>query len=242
MPPSPQSEPNSHLNVEVVSVISHQFKTPLSGIKACLEVLLAEEIGALSERQRDYLREAQLKTIRTISLVEQLLDVSRVEQGRLEFHPETFNLADLAQNVIDDLALLARAKNATISIEADTALPNVFADSKKIREVISNILTNAIRYVQGKGVVAVRVFSSDGHIAFSCRDNGIGIDPEEREKIFTKFYRGKRAASLETSGTGVGLYIAKSIIEKSGGRMWFESAVGEGTTFYFTLPSAPAAQ
>ncbi|MEK7649939.1 MAG: HAMP domain-containing sensor histidine kinase [Patescibacteria group bacterium] len=221
---------------EVTSVISHQLKTPLAGIKSSLEVLLSGDLGDVTAKQREYLVLALDGANKMIGLVKNLLDASRIDEGRMQLAPEPTDIGALAKAVVDDLATFAQAKNTTLSITLEENLPKTSVDTLKIHEVINNIVYNAIRYSKGKGAVIVSV-RRDGHdILFSCEDTGIGIAEGDKEKIFSKFYRSPDVSALAPDGSGLGLYISKAIVEKSGGKIWFESAEGRGSTFSFSLP------
>ena len=221
---------------EVTSVISHQLKTPLAGIKSSIEVLLSGDLGALDIKQREYLALALDGANKMIGLVKNLLDASRIDEGRMQLAPEPTDIGALAKDVVDDLTTFAMAKNTTLSMTLEENLPKTSVDAVKIHEVISNLVYNAIRYNKGKGTVTVSV-RRDGHdILFSCVDTGIGIGEGDKSKIFSKFYRSPDVSALAPDGSGLGLYISKAIIEKSGGKIWFESDVGRGSTFSFSLP------
>ncbi len=221
---------------EVTSVISHQLKTPLAGIKSSLEVLLSGDLCALDVKQREYLALALDGANKMIGLVKNLLDASRIDEGRMQLASLPTDLGALAQDVVDDLATFAQAKNTTLSLALEDHLPKISVDTVKIHEVISNIIYNAIRYSKGKGTVAVAVRRDGNDILFSCADTGIGIGEGDKNKIFSKFYRSPDVSALAPDGSGLGLYISKAIVEKSGGKIWFESEAGRGSTFLFSLP------
>lgn len=221
---------------EVTSVISHQLKTPLAGIKSSLEILLSGDLGEISVKQREYLALALDGSNKMIGLIKNLLDASRIDEGRMQLTSAPTDIGALAKTVVDDLITFAQAKNTTLSITLEENLPKTSVDAVKIHEVISNLVYNAIRYSKGKGTVVVAV-RRDGHdILFSCADTGIGIGEGDKNKIFSKFYRSPNVSALAPDGSGLGLYISKAIVEKSGGKIWFESVEGKGSTFSFSLP------
>lgn len=221
---------------EVVSTVSHQLKTPLSAIKGYIEVLLSEDLGELNKQQREYLSDVLENAKQMIALVTDLLEVTRIEANKIELRPQKTNLEILAKETLEEFSFLARAKNCTLSLKILNEIPCLVIDSVKIKEVMSNLISNAINYNKRKGKVKVSLQKKGKEVIFSCEDTGIGITEEEKKKIFTKFYRSERAVSLVTSGSGLGLFISKAIIKKSGGRIWFESGPGKKTTFYFALP------
>ncbi|MBI2052829.1 MAG: hypothetical protein HYT34_01125 [Candidatus Ryanbacteria bacterium] len=221
---------------ETTSVIAHQLKTPLSGIKSSLEVLLSEDLGSLTRQQREYLELTLASTEKMIFLVKNLLDAARIDEKRLQLNVSNADLVDIVKGVVEDFLTLARAKNSTIVFKVVGEIPFLTIDAIKIQQVINNILYNAIRYNKGKGLITVILKHEGKFIKFSCQDSGIGISDTEKKKVFSKFYRSPRVVELATEGSGLGLFIAKAIIEQSGGKIWFESNEGEGSTFYFTLP------
>lgn len=225
-----------HNITEVTSVISHQLKTPLAGIKSSLEILLSGDLGALTPSQKEYAALALGSVEKMIVLVKNLLDASRIDENRMQFTVQEFDIVQITQSVIKELSSFAQAKNTTITLEASSAIPKLVADAIKIQQVINNLVVNAIRYSRGKGEVKIKISHSGKEVTFSCADNGIGISDEDSKKLFSKFYRSPRVVGLAPDGSGLGLYISKAIIEQSGGKIWFESAVDKGATFSFTLP------
>lgn len=221
---------------EVTSIIAHQLKSPLAGIKSPLEVVLSGQLGALNKNQQEYLRIALDEVDRMVSLVKDLLDAARIDQKKLEFNIQPTDLVQLIKDTIDNVATFARATNASISFIPEEEIPLVRVDATKIQQAVSNIIDNAIRYEQGRGEIIIRLKKVGQKIIFSCQDSGIGISEEEQKKIFSKFYRGRTAIELTPMGSGLGLFIARAIIEQSGGKIWFESKPNEGTIFYFSLP------
>lgn len=224
---------------EAISVAAHQLKTPISIIKGYLEELLSADLGTINEKQREYLEDALNNVKRMSLLVNHVLEISRIDEGRYELFVEKFALEKLALEVINTFSGWAKASNVHIFYEKEDNLPLVLSDPFKIRQVIENIISNALKYKGvGLGIVNVAIKRSGNEVVFSCRDNGIGLASEDREKMFTKFYRSEKAVELDPSGTGLGLAINKAIINLSGGRIWFEENPDRGITFYFSLPIA----
>jgi signal transduction histidine kinase len=197
---------------EPTSFVSHQLKTPLSAIKGYVEVLLSEGLGGLNLKQREYLKDILENTGQMLSLVEDILSVARI------------------------VSLLAKAKNCELSLETIKGLPQLFIDPVKIKQAISNILSNAILYNKRKGQVIISISKNKGEVILCCKDTGIGINKKEEKRLFTKFYRSPRVLVRATGGSGLGLFLAKAIIEASGGKIWFESELDKGSTFCFSLP------
>ncbi len=224
---------------EAISVAAHQLKTPISIIKGYLEELLSADLGTINEKQREYLEDALNNVKRMSLLVNHVLEISRIDEGRYELFVEKFALEKLALEVINTFSGWAKASNVHILYEKEDNLPLVLSDPFKIRQVIENIISNALKYKGvGLGIVNVAIKKSGNKVIFSCCDNGIGLENEDREKMFTKFYRSEKAIELDPSGTGLGLAINKAIINLSGGRIWFEENPDRGITFYFSLPIA----
>lgn len=221
---------------EAVSVVSHQLKTPLSAIKCYLEVLLSEDLGGLNKGQREYLEDLLENANQMISLVRDILDVARIEANQMELKPKPTNLVKMAKETVEEFSLLARAKNCKLSFEVLGKIPVLDIDSAKIKQVITNLISNSILYNKRKGRVDVVVSQKWNKVIFCCQDTGVGIIEREKNKIFTKFFRSERVIALATGGSGLGLFISKAIIEKSGGKIWFTSGEGKGTIFCFSLP------
>ena len=225
---------------EVISIVAHQLRHPISVIKGYLEALISEDLGKINQKQREYIQDALQNVKRMSGQVNYLLDVSRIEEGNYEITLKIFSLEDIIQPIIKDLALWIEATNCEISFErSKKPLPRVLADPGKIRHVVENLITNAIKYKKaGRGSVKVFLEKKGRHILFSCKDNGISVPREDFKKIFTKFYRSEEALEIDPSGFGLGLYLNKAAIELSGGKIWFSENRDFGMTFYFTLPIA----
>jgi signal transduction histidine kinase len=221
---------------EATSVISHQLKTPLSGIKSSLEILLSKDLGELNKDQKEYLELTLLGVTKMITLVKNILDASRIDEDRLVLNRKPADIAKIVEEVINDLATFAQAKNTEIKFVKGDTIPNINIDALKMKQVIENIVFNAIRYNKGKGMIEIYLQKKDDMAQLSCKDNGISIDEEEKKHIFSKFYRSPQVMALAPDGTGLGLYISKAIVEKHDGYIWFDSKKGDGTTFYISLP------
>ena len=221
---------------EVTSVISHQLKTPLAGIKSSLEVLLSGDLGPLTKGQKEYLELTLSGTVKMIQLVKNLLDASRIDEKRMKLNSERSDFVALVEEVIHDLSSFARAKNSNITLAVEGVIPALTIDKTRVQQVINNLIYNAIRYTKGRGDIKISIGRDSRNVLFACRDNGVGISDKEKKKIFTKYYRSPRVVALATDGSGLGLFISRAIIMQSGGKIWFSSKLGRGTTFHFTLP------
>ncbi|OGF22722.1 hypothetical protein A2Y83_02470 [Candidatus Falkowbacteria bacterium RBG_13_39_14] len=232
---------------EFISIASHQLRTPLTSIKGFGSLLLEGTYGPLPDAQRKSLEKIYISNERLIQLVEDLLNISRMEAGRMEFDFQEAQIEGLIQEAVDTLELSAKAKNLYLHWQKPAvALPMVKIDITKIKEVISNMVDNAIKYTQ-KGGVTVRVEKGSffdhntreqkNIIRISVSDTGIGMDKEELEGIFNKFERGKDVSHYHTDGTGLGMYVGKKMVEAHHGRIWAESpGKGKGSRFILELP------
>jgi len=224
---------------EFVSVAAHQLRTPLSAIKWALRLLLDGDVGQTTEEQKDVLEKAYESNERMIDLINDLLNVSRIEEGRFLYKPISIDLEAVVQSVIDSYKEMIEKKKINFEFKKPGGkLPNVLLDAEKMSLAIQNLLDNAIKYTPEGGNVTVSLKQNDGEIEFSIKDTGVGIPKDQQDRIFTKFFRGANVMRLETEGSGLGLFITKNIIEAHGGKLWFESEEGKGTTFYFTIPVA----
>lgn len=220
-----------------ISIISHQLRTPLSVIKGYLEGVLTGDQGPLNDGQKEYLQEALDINHDTIKLVNDYLEVVRLDVDKLVLHKEQLQIEDVVKGEVSKLTPLARASNCELVFTPLTsALPSVQADRIKIRQVIENILTNAIKYSNGKGRAVISLESRDGLIRFSASDNGVGVPQDQLDEVFTKFTRGKNVIHKNTQGSGIGLFLARMIVTAHDGEIWLESKENTGTTVYFTLP------
>jgi signal transduction histidine kinase len=224
---------------EFVSVAAHQLRTPLSGIKWTLNLLINGDLGPLSAEQKEFLKKSYDSNERMISLINDLLMADRAESGKQRFIISPWPPLEIFDSVIFESLPLARKKKITIGFKnRPTDLPKVRVDKDKLWAAFQNLLENAVRYTLDGGTVTVDFEIKNGFLEVSIADSGIGIPEGQQDKIFTRFFRGSNAIKIETSGSGLGLYIARSIIERFGGKLWFKSSEHVGTTFYFTLPLA----
>jgi PAS domain S-box-containing protein len=226
------------LKSDFVSFATHQLRTPLSGIRWMLELAQDEAEGVVATCIEDARNSAE----RLIRLVNDLLDVSRVEDGQLAAAPEPIDLAALARCVIAELRPLAHEKAQTIvETSAPGSLPAVMVDPQLARQVVLNLLSNAIKYTPENGSVTVNIAVVGESVECRVTDTGIGIPESGQRKLFEKFYRADNAVAVDTEGTGLGLYLVRLIVERSGGQIGCESREGAGSTFRFTLPLATVA-
>ncbi len=232
---------------EFISIASHQLRTPLTAIKGFGSLLLEGTYGPLADQQKKVLEKIYISNERLIQLVEDLLSISRIEAGRMEFDFQEAQIEDLIDEVVGTLELSAKAKNLYLHWQKPTAAsPKVKMDIAKIKEVISNMVDNAIKYTQrGGATVRVEIGSYFNHdektqkriLRVIVSDTGVGMDKDELESIFNKFERGKEVSHYHTDGTGLGMYVGKKMVEAHQGRIWAESeGRGKGSRFILELP------
>ena len=221
---------------EFVSLASHQLRTPLAAMKWHSDLLLSGDIGGLEEKQHSYVEKMHRSNEVMIDLVNTLLSISRLEVGKLEPEITETNAVELAQSVIEEMTPQLEDKRIVFDHMLDNAFASIKSDPKLLRIVIQNLMSNAIKYTPEGGTVklALQVVGGEKHIVVS--DNGIGIPQEAQEKIFNKMYRTDNAKKVDTKGTGLGLYLVRSIIDLLGGTISFVSEEGKGTTFTAVLP------
>jgi len=222
---------------EFVSISAHQLRTPLSAIKWTLRMFLDGDLGELTKEQREYLEKTYQSNERMIRLVNDLLNVARIEEGRYIYKLVLADLIPICQSLIDLYKDEIEKNNLTLEFKTQDNLPKVKVDVEKISLAIQNLLENAIRYNLPGGQIEIELKKREKTIEFSIRDTGIGIPKDQQNRVFTKFFRAPNATKVDTEGSGLGLFITKNIIEAHGGKIWFESEEGKGTCFYFTLPA-----
>jgi len=222
---------------DFISIASHQLRTPLTSIKGFISLLTEGSYGKVTALQQETLNKVYQSNERLIHLVEDLLNISRIESGRMEFDFAPCQVADLCQEVVD--GFIIRAKNSKLYLEYKNPavpLPEIMIDLGKVREVISNMVDNALKYTP-KGGVTVKLEQREANLRVTISDTGIGIPVTELPYLFSKFSRGKDTGRLNATGTGLGLYVGKSMIEANGGKIWAESdGEGKGSRFIIELP------
>jgi signal transduction histidine kinase len=226
---------------EFLSNMSHELRTPLNAIIGFSEVLLQRLFGELNEKQADYLKDILESGTHQLALVNDILDLSKVEAGRMELQLSTFSL----QAVIDSGTTMMRETAAhsgiTLEVDCDPGVDTIEADERKVRQVIFNLLSNAVKFTPKNGTVGIRTRAAGDTVEVSVDDTGIGIAPEDQAQIFEEFGQAKEGKSRE-GGTGLGLTLAKRFVELHGGTLTLRSAVGRGSTFTFVLPLRRAIQ
>jgi signal transduction histidine kinase len=225
--------PDERMKSDFVSFVSHQLRTPLAGINWMLE--LAAETPGLPADARTHIEDARASAARLVSLVNDLVDISRIESGRIEINPEPIALDRLTREIAEQCSPLVSAKGQTLEIAA-ADVPTVEADRPMMRQVVINLLSNAIRYTPQAGRIDIAVAPQNGFVRWTIRDSGIGIPQNAHSRLFEKFFRADNVFRLEPEGAGLGLSLARLIVERFGGRIWCESKEGCGAQFTFTVP------
>jgi len=227
----------NRMKSEFVSIVSHQLRSPITNLSWALDFLSSGRAGTFKGEEEEYLMILKENIDRMNDLVSDLLIVSRVETVNLPLNKDFFSLEEITKHVIEDSSPFAKASNVEIKLEVEKNLPKAFADSYQIEQVIENLIDNAIKYVEGKSEAKINLSQKKDKLYFEIKDSGVGIPSGDQKLIFQKFFRSSNSLRQQTQGSGLGLFIAKSIVERSGGKIGFKSQVGEGTTFWFTLPT-----
>ena len=222
---------------EFVSLASHQLRTPLTTISWYTEMILNGDAGKLISKQKEYFKEIYRSNQRMIGLVNTLLDVSRIELGTFPIEPAPTNIIELTQNEISEQKPQINTKQIAFSFSFNKDISVIFIDPKLLCIIIQNLLSNAIKYTPERGKVELTISLVDkNNILLKILDTGYGIPKQQQNQVFTKLFRADNVQEKDTEGTGLGLYIVKSVVEHAGGKIWFESEENKGSTFYVTLP------
>ncbi len=241
--PEKKSKPASKassINADFANLTSHQLRTPLSGMKWMLELLQKEGTGNLNKKQKEFIEKVYTLNERMIALVNDLLEVSRIERGDTKLYLQPTDMVVIIRNLIKDKKREIEQKNLNVSFTVEQEpFPVVRTEPIKIKQAINNLISNAIIYTPEKGKISIDLNFSEkdrNMLLCSITDTGMGIPKQQQGQVFEKFFRGSNSSKVESVGTGLGLYISKAFIEGSGGKIWFKSDVGKGTSFFFSLP------
>ena len=225
-----------------VSTVSHELRTPMTSIKGYVDNILDGLTGALTEKQSYYLSRVKHNVERLTRMINDLLDLSRIEAGRVELHLGAVCTRDLITDVAEGFQRIAQEKGIILRTEFSGELAPVWGDRDKLHQVLTNLIQNAIKFSPKGGEVRVESHMREGGaVQISVVDTGGGIPPHELDRVFDRFYRGE-SVPTEDRGSGLGLPIAKSLVELHGGRIWAESTIGQGSRFFFTVPLGPSRQ
>jgi PAS domain S-box-containing protein len=228
------------LKSEFVATVSHELRTPMTSIKGYVDILLMGAAGALNENQTHFLEIVKNNTERLNILVNDLLDISRIEAGRVTLSLQPLDLREIAEDATADILRRSQEENRPMAVSLDIprGLPFVHGDLERVRQILGNLLDNAYNYTPANGTITIRMVEVDNEVQVDVIDNGQGVPLDEQERIFERFYRGENPLVLATPGTGLGLAIVRQLVEMHHGRIWMKSTgiPGEGSTFSFTLP------
>jgi len=234
-----QLEAASRHKSEFLANMSHELRTPLNAIIGFSEVLLERMFGELNPKQEEYLQDIMTSGRHLLSLINDILDLSKVEAGRMELEPSAFDLPAALEGCLTLVRERATRHGITLGLTVDERLGQIVADERKVRQVVLNLLSNAVKFTPEGGRVAVGAARADGSVEVSVSDTGIGIAQDEQEAIFEEFRQAGSDYTRKREGTGLGLALSRKFVELHGGRIWVKSEVGKGSTFTFTLPERP---
>lgn len=223
---------------EFIKIVSHHLRTPVSALQWGIDLLLKEKTGPLNNKQKEQLEEMFRTNKKILTTIDDFIDIAKIEEGRILEKVKVFSFEAVVEYVLGLFEEQTKQKNIELDIKKTLPLQPVKMDVEKIKLVLEKLIENAIKYNIKGGKIFISFFASpEGKfIIFSIKDTGIGIPVSEQTKVFSKFFRAENAQKLVPEGIGLSLYIAKNVIEAHGGKIWFESEEGRGTTFYFTLP------
>ena len=236
---SRQLEAASRHKSEFLANMSHELRTPLNAIIGFSEVLLERMFGEVNEKQTEYLQDILSSGQHLLSLINDILDLSKIEAGRLELDLTKFHLPVALENALTLVRERATRHGIALDLAVDDRLGDFVGDERKVRQIVLNLLSNAVKFTPEGGRVSVKAVPADGSVEISVSDTGIGIAPEDQDAIFEEFRQVGSDDARKREGTGLGLTLAKKFVEMHGGRIWVESKVGKGSTFTFTLPVRP---
>jgi signal transduction histidine kinase len=224
------------LKTEFVATASHELRTPLTSIGGYIDLLLLNTLGMLNDQQRQFLEVVRNNVERLTAILNDLLDVSRIESGQVRLQRGPVNIEELIHSTVMEMHQQWSNKHISLAIDIPADLPPIVADGERLRQVMINLISNAYKYTRDGGRIDLVVRNGGGDVNIAIKDSGVGIADKDKEHIFTRFYRTENPLKEQAGGTGLGLSITKSLVELHGGRIWFDSVEGQGTTFNVQLP------
>ncbi|MCK5581540.1 MAG: GAF domain-containing protein [Candidatus Omnitrophica bacterium] len=227
----------SKMKSEFISAVSHELRTPLTSIKGYAAILITGKVGNIPDKVKERLKKINKHSDSLVQLINNLLDIARIESGHAEMKFAPHDVYSLVENVEDILAPQMKEKNINFASDIDSNLPELFIDKNQIGRIFINLVSNAIKFTPEHGKITIKAQLDKEQALISVSDTGIGIKEEDAEKLFNEFYRVDNEINQHVKGTGLGLALAKKIVEAHQGKMWLTSKVREGTTFFFTLPT-----
>ena len=230
------AEELAHAKDEFVALASHQLRTPPSIINWYAEMLISGEIGALNDKQMEYVKEISQANERMVKLVSDFLNISRIESGTLAIKPEPTNIIDVSDSMIREFTKQIAERKIMVDKDYDKDLPPISVDQRIMVIALENLISNAIKYSPAGGKIAISIKKDGPDVVLCIKDNGYGNPKKDYGKVFTKLFRGENIVTKVAEGTGLGLYLTKAAIEQAGGTIRFESEEGKGSAFYVTIP------
>ena len=221
---------------EFISLASHQLRTPLSAIKTYSHMLIDGYMGDITAEQKRSLSTIISASNRMNELISTLLNITRIESGSISIQPKLLSMRKLAEEALKELEHTAKSRDIKLELKGSAGEYQVRTDALIAKEIISNLASNAIKYTPDGGSVTVKLNNRATSVVVGVTDTGLGIPKSAHAQIFTKFFRAPNVVKLETSGTGLGLYLVKGLADKLGGKVWFTSEENKGSTFFFSLP------
>jgi signal transduction histidine kinase len=235
---SKELEVASRHKSEFLANMSHELRTPLNAVIGFSDVLIQGMVGELGPKQTEYLEDIRSSGQHLLSLINDILDLSKVEAGKMELEPSRFSLSDALQAVVMMVRERAAGRGIGLSTQIDPEIDPVEADERKVKQVVLNLLTNAVKFTPAGGQVQLRATRAGDGVVVAIRDTGMGISPADQARVFEEFAQARGGATREQEGTGLGLTLSRKFVELHGGTIWVESELGKGSTFTFTLPLA----
>jgi K+-sensing histidine kinase KdpD len=229
-----EAQEANRLRTEVMATLSHELRTPLAAIKGYATALMIEEVAWPEEKQQEFLRLIDQETDNLEGMISDMLDSSLIDVGQLEIELQPLRLPRMTEEIADEM--LRHTDSHHFAIDFPPDFPIVDADPRRIRQVLRNIIDNAIKYAPNGGLIVIRGEVRPADVVVSIADQGVGISPEDMIPLFDKYFRVKAPTGYHVPGTGLGLPVSRAIVEAHGGRIWAESTVGEGTTLCFSIP------
>ena len=225
-----------NLKTEFVSIAAHQLRTPISAIKWILRMMLDGDLGKFTREQKEYLERAYISNERMIKLINDLLNITKIEEGRFLYNTKKENLVEIIEKAIEGLRITAKKKGLKLEFKKPKkGFPKIDLDAEKMTLAIQNLVDNAVSYTK-EGSVVIAIDFRNNNFIVTVKDTGVGIPPQQEKRVFGRFFRADNAVKMDTEGSGLGLFIAKNIIEAHKGKIWFETEQNKGTVFFFTLP------
>lgn len=221
---------------EFMSIISHQMRSPLTAIKWNLELIETRESKNISPNVQEIVKDISDANDKLISIVDRFLTLTHIESGKISISPHKIRIREFLTTALKEERINATHKKIKTNVDIKEGIDVIYVDSKMVGEALSNLYSNAIKYTPEGGTISINVNKNEKGISFSVTDSGFGIPEEDKNQIFNKFFRASNIKKYSIEGTGVGLYVAKMIIDSCGGQIDFESKINKGTTFRFTIP------